>query len=60
MTGELMTEKGGENENGGEEEGGEEGEEEITLLDGLRFSHRRGVRTRMAAKKKAAKKAKKR
>ena len=59
MTGELMTEKGGENENGGEEEG-EEGEEEITLLNGLRFSHRRGVRTRMAAKKKAAKKAKKR
>ena len=58
MTGELMTEKGGENENGGEEEG-EEGEEEITLLNGLRFSHRRGVRTRMAAKKKAAKKAKK-
>src|SRR3990170_1208315 len=31
-TGELMTQKGGENKHGSEEEGGEEGEEEVTSV----------------------------
>jgi hypothetical protein len=32
-TGELMTEKGGENDDGGEEEGEEGGEEEVTSFN---------------------------